>query len=455
MDGLVRTEIKEGKLFFTPSLAEEISFPSEKTLIIRLKKNVVWSNGAVLEASHFVQSWKQLLTQNGPNASLLFPIHNARNFFEKKVPFSAVGVTITDFRTIQLLFDEPQPQFPLVLSHPATFPLFSTSLLAPPVFLGQFILAAREVGKFARFLPNPKFHGAPSLLAGIEMHFPPSESRARNGLILFQEGKVDFVAPLPFSNSSKMDDESVEKNMDGIPTFSNYYLIFHTLRKPFQNVDARRAFTLAIDRNEFQTVFRWPHSLPYSLFFLSVPGKPKSWFPRFSVDAAKKEWGLGNDPNRSINRITLGWVQGPFSQDLAENLQVQWIKNLDQKVELVPPPKNQDMQTYLSQQNLILLPSRTNLLARLRGMEQWIGKAAPPFFPRVSAPAGELAFLEKVTNENYLSQLETADELLISKNFYILPLMTPSRRVLRRHTLNGLKRNALELWDVTEATLDP
>lgn len=412
MEGLTRTELRDGKFQVLPALAEKYELQSPTVLVFHLKKDVRWSNGAKLEATHFLGAWKHLLTtaQNGTNAALLFPIHNARAYFERRVPFSSVGIKMLDAFTLELTFDAPEPNFPIVLSHPATFPHFSESLLTPPATLGPFLLSQHEFGKTARFTANPHYHGSASSLASIELVFPKLPN---NRIHLFQEGQVDFVEDL--GPTVKLDAE-LKKNVQTFPTLSHVQLVFNTQKKPFNQTETRKVFVTAIDRNEFETLFRWPHKLSYSLFTFGSESKPANWFPRHTKTEGKT----------IVPRLTLGWMPEVVSSDLVENLQMQWIKNLEVKVELIPHIHGQDLQTYLSQQNVAVIETKTNLFTKFGGLERLMG----------SVPVD--------------GSVDAIEEILAGKIHTFFPLLNKSQTILLKPGIRNLKQNALGLWDFGE-----
>lgn len=447
MEGLTRTELKSGKFQTVLALADSTVFKSETVLTVKIKKNVLWSNGKTLSSEHFMKSWKRILstTQSGIYASLFFPIHNARLYFERKVPFSAVGIKALDPLTLELTFDEPEPQFPAVLSHPATFPIFHESLLTPPTFLGEFLVDKHQVGKYVRFLPNPLYYGKPPGIAGIEVFFPqPNEDPVRSRIHLFREGKVDFVDDLTVPTKV---DSALGENIEYVPTLTNVYLLFNTFKKPFQLVEPRKAFVTSVDRSEFTNVLHSPHRMTSSFFSLGIDNSNPSWFPRTNIDSAKSE------TRQLVSRISMGWSPGNLTQELAENLQAQWIKNLDIKVDLVPHTLTQDLQTYLSQQNMVIIESRLNPLARLHGLEQFIGKSAPfNLFSRVAPLPTEL--LDGLKNENYEARLAAAEEFLIAREYYLFPLLNRSLMTLRKLNVKNIKQNALALWNLNDVIVE-
>lgn len=438
MEGLTKSEEKEGRFRPLPRLAESLNFRTPTVLTIKIKPNVKWSNGVPLEASHFIKSWKKLLTsaQNSMNASLFFPVHGARPYFEHRLPFSAVGIKALDPTTIELTFDEPQPQFPLVLSHPATFPILNDTVLAPPANLGKFQIAERDLGRFVRLRVNPSYYGSLPSFTEIEITFADSIlDNARSRLHFFQEGKVDFVDNLALGMKI---DSSLQEFTEFAPSLTNFYLSFNTQKRPFQLAETRKSLTESIDRNEFGTLLRLTPKSP--------PTAP-DWPVKMNVDAARKYWTPSQ--KTSNPKLTLGWTPGGLASEIAENLQAQWIKNLELRLELVPDTQNQDLQVYLSQQNAAIVEAHMNPLLKYRGLEQFMTKSSPfHLLPRTALFPEISRLLESLTHENYDSIFEQVSENMIGKEALILPLLNRPQVLLRRKNIQNLKQNALEIWDL-------
>ena len=102
MSGLTKFN---NKLELEPNLAEswEVN-KKEKSIIIKLKDNIKWSDGENLTAKQFIDSWERLLNPNtgADYAYFLYDIKNAKEYNLGTIKdFSLVGAKALDKKTIK------------------------------------------------------------------------------------------------------------------------------------------------------------------------------------------------------------------------------------------------------------------------------------------------------------------------------------------------------------------
>ena len=267
MEGLTRVEENGSERKVLPNLAESWQTPSPTEILFKLKPGVTWSDGQPLDSSDFVLGWKRLLAncRKTPQAARLFPITNAKAFCEGRVPFSEVGIKARDAHSIALEFAAPQPFFPMTLSHPATWPVPSEqgrTGFGPT--LGPYLLEKWVRGIELRYVRNPRYHGKPASVAGIDVRVVPSASRR---IQLFQEGEADLAQDIPGSFSSQALSNPMLKNE---PTPTVVALVFNTTKKPFNQLPVRNAFEQALERAEMLRLMHWPNTVADEL--VPTPG---------------------------------------------------------------------------------------------------------------------------------------------------------------------------------------
>ncbi len=119
-EGLVRTKYRNNELILEPALAKSWAFTNPTTLTIKLRENQKKSDGTHLIAQDFVNAWRQTLELKDIDAaSPFFMIANAKEFFQRKVPFSKVGIKAIDNSTIELRLIDPSTHFIWSLATPS------------------------------------------------------------------------------------------------------------------------------------------------------------------------------------------------------------------------------------------------------------------------------------------------------------------------------------------------
>jgi len=171
-----------------PLLAKNFSWSKDgKTLEIDLKPGLKWADGAPLQARHFVDSFENLLnpSSNSPNASLLFDVESAKDYFLGKIKnFQQVGVKATSSTHLTLRFQEPRINFLSVLTHWATFPFRKDK---PSITLGPYQITS--------LIPitlqiNPHYHGKKPTIAKVIFQVIPDHHLA---LEAYQKNELDYL----------------------------------------------------------------------------------------------------------------------------------------------------------------------------------------------------------------------------------------------------------------------
>jgi oligopeptide transport system substrate-binding protein len=204
------------------ALAESIEAEGHR-YTIRLRKSL-WSDGELVTAHHFVESWNSSLDPSFPSehAYLLSPLKH----------FHAL-----DDQTIELELEHPVPNLLTLLSNPQFFPLHGDATNGP------FRLVTWEHGKQLQLARNPTFWDAERVeIDKLELVVVESELTE---LDMFQQGSLDWagspLSVIPY-------DARPNLPLHSFPTAEVYWYKFNTRAFPFHNQKMRQAFALAIDR---------------------------------------------------------------------------------------------------------------------------------------------------------------------------------------------------------------
>ncbi len=142
-----------------PDLARSFKWsPDRKTLEVTLRTDFTWTDGEKLNSRQFLDSFERLLNPdlNSQNASLLFGISGARDYFLGKTKsFEAVGIKAPSRDLLIFHLSEPRSRFLNILTHWSTFPYRKDR---PGATLGPYALVSRNPTKIllkARSRSNP------------------------------------------------------------------------------------------------------------------------------------------------------------------------------------------------------------------------------------------------------------------------------------------------------------
>lgn len=450
MDGLVEIYWENGLKKVRPQLAEKWTFLSPTKLQFTIKEKIRWSNGAPLVAEDFIHGWKRTLSgKDLRKASFFFPIRNAKKFFEKKVPFSDVGIRKLDPRTIEMELLYPQPNFLASFAHPALWP-------HPPsgstrVVIGPFI-PEKSSADTLKLRANPRYHAGPSHLSGIEIKSIPNKHVR---LQLLEQAEIDFIDDIPPDVLQLTAPKSVVLSA---PARTGYLLSFNLWKKPFHLKKVRQAFSTALSRNEYP-------SLTKSLFVAALQLNPLNSdigisADGYSVERAQKLLNELRDSGESIRFTVRPIILYPsgnlVAKELVESLQAQWIKTLGVHVEPISFT-DQPSETSSQLAAMAILPFQSDALARFENLEtlgtqssrgnpfRWRNKAFDLLL-NTAALSNDFA--------TYQGNLQKVEQYLVNEEAVVFPLLSTRRIALQRPELQGVKATPLEFWDFRHVFLN-
>jgi oligopeptide transport system substrate-binding protein len=203
-----------------------------------------WSDGEPITAAHFLDGWRRLLdpATGSPNAGLLDVIENARAVRTAQVPPSALGVTSPAPDRLEIRLEEPVDWFAELLTHPAA----SAWPGGSDRYSGAFMLDTRVPGAHIRLVANPEYRHADTVaLDAVVWHVIEEPSVEFNR---YRAGQLHITETIPTGRLEWLRERHADE-LRIAPYLGSFFLVFNVGREPFSNnVDLRRALSLAIDR---------------------------------------------------------------------------------------------------------------------------------------------------------------------------------------------------------------
>ena len=171
-----------------PVLAKSFQWSKDGlTLDIELRTGIKWADGVPLQAKHFVDSFENLLnpSSNSPNASLLFDIESAKDYFLGKAKsFQQVGVKATSASHLTLKFQGPRINFLSVLTHWPTFPYRKDK---PSMTLGPYAITNQNPITLEL---NSHYHGVKPQIPKVIFEVIPDGAQA---LESYRKNELDYL----------------------------------------------------------------------------------------------------------------------------------------------------------------------------------------------------------------------------------------------------------------------
>ncbi|WP_185236145.1 peptide ABC transporter substrate-binding protein [Teredinibacter franksiae] len=327
-----------------------------------LRDELKWSDGSPITADDIVVTWQRIFAANigHPFAQDYYAIAGAKAYhLGEHRDFTRVGVKALDRQTVEFKLKAPDPLFLKRLTHASTSPIQKANLLAfteldNPVSAwtqgknlvgnGPFRLVDWQLNKMIVVEKNPHYWDAQNVKLE-KIVFYPIENMATEER-MFRSGKVQLLygGKIPQEKIQTYQKESPEKLVI-VQGYATYYYNFNTLRAPFDNVNVRRAFTYAVDRDSIIQRIAKAGQTPA----LTLSPKDRLYSPdspiRFAPKLAQQYLADAGYPNGDgFPPVTLTFNTDAGHRKVSVALQQMWKKHLNIDVQL----DNQEWKVFLS-----------------------------------------------------------------------------------------------------------
>jgi len=345
--GLVRFD---DELMPAPDIAERWQISDDgRTYTFYLRRDVRFHNGVAVKAQDFKYSWERACdpaTGSQTASTYLGDIVGVGEVLAGRSK-EISGIRVVDDYTLEVTIDAPKSYFLSKMTYPTAFVVDRANVESgsewwrQPNGTGPFKLKKWDENHLLVLERNGLYYGELAkvdsvvfwLWAGVPMN-------------LYETGKID-IADISIDYIDKVMDESgpFYRELSVVPELSFFYIGFNTTRPPFDDVNIRRAFSHAVDKDRLvslvfkDTMQRADGILPSGLpgFNNDLTGIEYDVPKAKALIAASKYGDVSKLPPISIT--TSGWG-GLISQEL-EAIVYQWRENLGVEVtvrQLEPEP---------------------------------------------------------------------------------------------------------------------
>lgn len=300
-----------------------------------------------------------------PYGGVLAPwIAGGREFFNGEADASAVGVRVVDTYTLEITAAQPSAVTPLVLAslwlvsaQPEWVIEEQADFWIDPAYIntyGPFALKewVRGDGGSLTMIRNPFWVGTPNIpqpsLDEVVFRFLDEEVQ----LTEFEAGTID-VAELPDTELARvLASETLSAGYFTGPGTCTYYYGFNVERPPFDDVRARRAFSMAIDRDAIANDVLGAGQIPANIWTLpTLNAAPTSEdYPEIGIfsdnEAAAALWNeylTATGQSADSFTITLFHNESSLHSTIAQAVQQMWAETLGVTVNIATA----DFATYL------------------------------------------------------------------------------------------------------------
>lgn len=247
--GLVRLD---NELMIVPDIAERWEeSPDGKTYTFYLRRGVTFHGGREVRAADFKYSWERAChpeTGSGTAATYLGDIIGVRDMLAGRTA-EISGVEVVDDYTLRVTIDAPRAYFLSKLAYPTAFVVDRANVESrsdwwrEPDGTGPFKLKEWRRGERLILERNETYYAAQAKVPHVVYYLagPP--------MAMYELGYID-VAPVYGSYIYRVRDETspFHAELSVTSELSLYYVGFNTAEPPFDDVNVRRAFSHAVDK---------------------------------------------------------------------------------------------------------------------------------------------------------------------------------------------------------------
>ncbi len=254
--GLVRLD---QDLNIVPDIAESWQKSLDgKVYTFHLRQGVKFHDGREVRADDFKYSWERACdpdTGSSTAATYLGDIVGAKDMLAGNAP-EISGVEVIGDYILQVTIDAPKAYFLYKLAYPTAFVVDGADVESgldwwrEPNGTGPFELTEWTPGQQIVLQRNEIYYGEPARLQSVIFSLLAADPMA-----LYETGQIDVV-PVYLAYIDQANDEAnpVHLELAVTPELSLYCIGFNTVKPPFDDVNVRRAFCLAVDKERIVEV---------------------------------------------------------------------------------------------------------------------------------------------------------------------------------------------------------
>lgn len=339
--------------------------PDGKTYTFTLR-DAKWSNGDKVTAQDFEYAWKRLLDPKlaSSAAPLAYIIEGAEAYNSGKGSADDVKVKAVDEKTLEVHLAQPASWMLLLASNPAFFPVHKATVEKDPnwaaeaktfVGNGPFKLTEWAHDSELKMMKNENYWDVANVtLEGAVWKMIDDENTEYQ---MFQNGELHRTMTVPAEMAEQLFKEGKVLVKDGAGT--EFYR-FNVTKEPFDNVNIRKAFSMAIDRQTLVDLVLMRKQKPGTAFVsFGLPDANNSGdfrqtggdLVKYDPAEAKRllEQGMKEKGYTQLPEVTLTYRSGTNYEKTAQALQEMFKQNLgvDVKLQKVEGKVLTDMQKQL------------------------------------------------------------------------------------------------------------
>ena len=261
-----------------PDLAETWEVSADGTVYtFHIHPNAKFHDGRDVTAQDVVFSWERAASPELQSDTVLTYMGDIVGVREMVLgeANSISGLKVIDEKTLQVTIDAPKPYFLMKLTFPTSFIVDEGNVsigeewVRQPNGTGPYKLREWKSYEYIVYEANPDFYlGAPSIPYVVYKLYAGDDVR------LFETGEVDLAGVGLYDVERMLDpNEPLNRNLVSGVNLCTNYVTFDATQPPFDDVNVRKAFSMAFDRQRYIDVLYRGLVLPaVGLYPPGLPG---------------------------------------------------------------------------------------------------------------------------------------------------------------------------------------
>lgn len=320
-------------LKIVPEIAESWKISQDgKVYTFTLRKDVKFQDGRPVTAQDFQYSIERAADPRTRSTTAPTYLGDIVGFMDKYTGKAKTisGLKVVDDYTLEITIDAPKVYFLAQMTFPTAFVLDKNNVErgSQPWYLkpngtGPFKLQEWAQGQRIVLAKNTSYYGDPKPSVD-QITFVLSGG---SPMTMYENGDLD-ATPVSIVDIDRVSDKTnaLNKDLSISPELSTFYLVFNTSKPPFDDVNVRKAFAYAIDRQKLIEVVYKNMAVPATgILPLAFPGKNESlqgipYDPAKAKDFLSKSKYANKMPDITWNTVGGGGSAGADTQAVAQML---------------------------------------------------------------------------------------------------------------------------------------
>ncbi|TXT51041.1 MAG: ABC transporter substrate-binding protein [Spirochaetes bacterium] len=338
------TALYEGLFSYDPSTLDPIpgvvdswtKSKDGKVYTFILKENLKWSDGSLLKAQDFADSWLRILKKDAQYATFFDIIEGASAYRTKQnLDPSAVGILASDLRTLEVRLNRPVAYFTRLLCHHSFAPIHPSMRDAedwaseiPYPVNGPYRFSGYANGRLS--LKKNQYYWDKDAVSIEKLGFIFTDDDAAATLLFNSEEAHWLAGPGDYDLINL--DQAIQVN----PIFSTHYWYFDASKTPWDKAQVRRALALLLPWQELRDSTRY--MIPATTLVLPLPGYSgaKGIEKSDKIEALALLEDSGYPKGHGLPPIDIHFADGKDSRRVAGIMEKAWEAELRIEVNLVP-----------------------------------------------------------------------------------------------------------------------